>query len=64
MKRIVCYFFSMDTMKKDAMFTSLLEEDNIILGDQTHSSFVCCLEPAWFNRRVDYRTKRETKKNV
>lgn len=33
MKRIVCYFFSMDTMKKDAMFTSLLEEDNIILGD-------------------------------
>lgn len=34
MNCIVCFFFlSMDTMKKDAMFTSLLEEDNVILGD-------------------------------
>lgn len=39
--------------EKDAMFSRSLEEDNIVLWDQTCFSLVCCLKPAWFHRAVD-----------
>lgn len=56
------FLFPHGCHEKDATFTSLLEEDDIILWDQTRFPLVRCLEPAWFHRGVDYTGKERREK--